>query len=323
MTEDIINTQPLVTVGICCYNREEGFKNTLKYITGQTYKNLEIIISQDFNPALDLSSIVSAHNDKRVTFYKQAQRLSMYNNFLFVLEKANGEYFMWASDDDWWAPDFIEKIVNQLCNDPLAVAGHSDFIAVDQNNNKIAGYPEFLPFIEEFSLADDVKRIKNYINQFEAFGKPNLIYSIFKTNALRSKQVIEILSDCELSGDMLVLLAVLTQGKFIILPKLLRTCTAGNEKTYVLESQIPKRLDVLIAYIYLEELKRVFKKWNGFLYYHFTIINKSDLSFTKKAAIYPTLIKKISLFYYDLFCCHVQLKGYNIISKMRRSHSLN
>ncbi|MDB5132555.1 MAG: hypothetical protein JWR02_2304 [Mucilaginibacter sp.] len=314
---------PLVTVGICCYNREEGFKNTLKYITGQTYKNLEIIISQDFNPTLDLASIVNAQNDKRVTFYKQTQRLSMYNNFLFVLEKANGEYFMWASDDDWWAPDFIEKIMELLCNDLSAVAGHSDFMAVDENNNKIMAYPDFLPFIQEFNVPEDIKRIKNYINQFEAFGKPNLIYSIFKTNVLRSKQVIEILKDCGLSGDMLVLLAVLTKGKFTISPKLLRTCTAGNEKTYTLETQIPKRVNLLIAYIYIQELKRVFKKWNGFLFYHFTIINKSDLSFIKKAAIYPTLIKKVLLFYYDLVCCHVQLRGYNIFAKIKRSHCLN
>jgi glycosyltransferase involved in cell wall biosynthesis len=320
---DITNNQPLVTVGICCYNRVEGFKNTLKYITGQTYKNLEIIISQDFNPTLDLTFIANAESDKRVTFYKQTQRLSMYNNFLFVLEKANGDYFMWASDDDWWAPDFIEKIMELLCNDPSAVAGHPDFIAVDENNSRLNGYPDFLPFIQEFTVTDDVKRIKNYINQFEAFGKPNLIYSIFKIDALRSKQVIDILKDCELWGDMLVVLTVLIKGKLVVSPQLLRTCTGDNEKTYTQDVYTPKVINLLVAYINIGVISHIYKKWNKFIYYHFKIINKSELSLVKKIVIYPTLIKKVTLFYYDLICCNVQLRGYNIFSKMRRHHTLN
>lgn len=320
---DIINKQPLVTVGICCYNRIEGFKNTLKYIAGQSYQNLEILISQDFHEAVDLTAIVAAENDNRITFYKQPQQLYMYNNFRFLLERANGKYFMWASDDDWWAPDFIEKIIELMINDPLATAGHSDFVAVNENNIKIAAYPDFLPYITEFSEPNDIKRIRNYINQFETFGKPNLIYSIFKTNALRTKQVINILKDCELWGDMLVVLSVLIKGKLAVHPELLRTCTSENEKTYTQAALTPRVMNLLIVEIDIGGLAHIYRKWSGFIYYHFKIVGQSELSLLKKMAIYTTLIKKTTLFYYDLVSWHTRLRGYNIFSMTRRKHRLN
>ena len=39
--------QPLVSVGIPTYNRPEGLRRTLECITKQTYKNLEIIVSNN------------------------------------------------------------------------------------------------------------------------------------------------------------------------------------------------------------------------------------------------------------------------------------
>jgi glycosyltransferase involved in cell wall biosynthesis len=320
---DIIEKKPIVTVGICCYNREEGFKNTLKYITGQTYRNLEIIISQDFHPTLDLTGIVNAANDSRITFYRQPRQLYMYNNFRFLLEKATSDYFMWASDDDWWAPDFIEKTMHILLADGSAAAAHSDFYIADENNKKIIAYPNPFAYIQEFTETDDVKRLKRYINQFEAFGKPNLIYSIFLTSVLKTKQVSDILRICDLSGDMLVLLSVLTHGHLVIYPEVLRTATADNQKSYSLEENQSKRFNLFVMYLNIGGVKYMYNKWNPFINDHFKIIWGSELPLLKKIALLPTLVKKKLFFYYDVICCNVQLRGYDIFSKIRRTHYLN
>jgi glycosyltransferase involved in cell wall biosynthesis len=320
---DIINNQPLVTVGICCYNREEGFKHTLQCITNQTYKNLEIIISQDFNTTLDLSIVAEALNDKRITFYKQQQRLSMYNNFSFVLKKANGDYFMWASDDDWWSTEFIEEIMKLLIADPIAIGGFTNFMAVDESNTKISSYPDFLPLLQEFNVDNDIKRIKNYINQFEGFGKANLFYSIFKTSALRTSQVIEFLNEGDLPCDMLINLSVLIKGKILIVPQLLRTCTVGNIKDYDQLSHKPRLINLGIAYLNIGSLKHIHKKWSKYIFSHFKVIRRSELSFCKKTVIYPILLIKVLLFYYDLICNNATLRSYNIFSKIKRKNSLN
>ncbi len=44
------NRLPLVSVGIPIYNRAKGLRRTLECITGQTYKNLEIVVSDNFSP---------------------------------------------------------------------------------------------------------------------------------------------------------------------------------------------------------------------------------------------------------------------------------
>lgn len=321
--EDIINKQPLVTVGIICYNRTEGFKNTLKCITGQTYKNLEIIISQDFHDTIDFTEVATSAGDNRVTFVKQTKRLSMYNNFLFVLEKASGEYFMWAADDDWWAPDFIEKVMELLIANPSAALGFTDFMEVDEHNNRITTYPNHLPLLQEFAIADNVQRIKNYIGQFEAFGKPNLIYSIFRTKVLRSKQVIELLNFGELPVDMLINLTVLLSGKLVVVPELLRTATLTVVKGYRQEVYTPHIINLLIIRVNIGAFKYLLKKWNNYLYYHFKIVGQSDLNAFEKLAINLSILKKILLFYYDVVCDCISLRGYNIFAKIRRQYRLN
>ena len=107
---------PLVTVGIPTYNRPEGVERTLACITKQTYTNLEIIISDNCSDRPEVLLILKryAEQDARITYYVQEKNLSIVPNFQFLLEKAVGEYFMWAADDDNWDNNFIEVCVNGL-----------------------------------------------------------------------------------------------------------------------------------------------------------------------------------------------------------------
>jgi glycosyltransferase involved in cell wall biosynthesis len=318
-----INKQPLVTVGICCYNREAGFKETLKCMINQSYKNLEIIISQDYNETLDFAPIVNNENDNRVTFYKQPKRLSMYNNFGFLLEKANGDYFMWAADDDWWAPDFIEKIMGRLLTNPGSVMGFCDFMEVDESNNRMPIYPQHLPLLQEFVSTNSLKRAKSYINQFEGFGKANLFYAIFKTEALRTPEVFGILKKGDLPGDMLINLSVLLKGEIVIVPELLRTCTFTPVKDYFQELYQPEMKNLLIVRVNFGGIKYLQKKWSNYLYSHFKIIGESRLGWLKKLSLHTTVLKRILLFYYDTICDHVYLRGYNVFDKIKRQNRLS
>lgn len=276
------------------------------------------IIKEKNNVTLNFN----AQNDSRITFYKQPKRLSMYNNFSFLLEKASGNYFMWAADDDWWSPDFIEKIMELLCRNPAAVAGFSNFMEVDENNNKILSYPDHLPLLQEFTISNNVKRVKNYINQFEGFGKANLFYSVFKTNTLKSKVVFRLLEEGDLPCDMLINLSVLLEGSIVVVDQLLRTNTCTLVKGYSEEIYEPRWINIYIAYVNVGGLTYMNKKWRNYLHGHFNIIRQSNLSPVKKLLIYSTVIKKIVLFNYDLICCNVHLRGFNIFSKIRRQNIL-
>lgn len=109
----------LVSVGIPTYNRPEGLRRTLECITAQTYKNLEIIISDNASPGIDTEVIVREFMaiDKRIKYYKQQDNKGLTYNFNFVLEKATGDFFMWAADDDEWDNSYIyECLQTLLCN---------------------------------------------------------------------------------------------------------------------------------------------------------------------------------------------------------------
>lgn len=99
----IINDKPLVTIGLPSYNRPEGLKRSLENATKQTYKNLEIIVSDNCSDdTMNIKAIVESYmeNDNRIKFFRQQKNEGILFNFQFLLEKATGEYFMWLADDD-------------------------------------------------------------------------------------------------------------------------------------------------------------------------------------------------------------------------------
>ena len=107
---------PLVTVGIPTYNRPLGLEKTLQCILKQTYIQIEIIVSDNCSTDNNVLPILQkyAAQDGRIKYFIQEKNLSLVPNFQFLLDKARGEYFMWAADDDNWDANFIEVCVNLL-----------------------------------------------------------------------------------------------------------------------------------------------------------------------------------------------------------------
>ena len=115
---------PLVSVGIPTYNRPDGLRRTLECITGQIYQNLEIIVSDNCSPGSETDDVVRefVSKDGRIQYYRQEKNQGPTNNLKFVLEKATGEYFMWAADDDEWEPRFVDRLLDFMQSSDVAVA---------------------------------------------------------------------------------------------------------------------------------------------------------------------------------------------------------
>jgi len=115
-SENSTRPGPLVSVGIPTYNRPDGLHRTLECITGQTYRNLEIIISDNCSQGEQTRKVAEEfiRNDPRIRYYRQEKNTGPTFNFQFVLAQANGEYFMWAADDDEWEVTCIEKCLGEF-----------------------------------------------------------------------------------------------------------------------------------------------------------------------------------------------------------------
>src|SRR4029077_21125951 len=112
--------QPLVSIGIAAYNRPDGLRRTLQCVSGQTYINLEIIVSDDCSPGDEISRLVSQTmvTDKRIRFYRQVNNIGAVGNYEFLLNKAAGKYFFWADDEDLCEREFVETIVSRMELEP-------------------------------------------------------------------------------------------------------------------------------------------------------------------------------------------------------------
>lgn len=108
--------EDLVSIGIPAYNRPERLHLIIKSILGQTYKNIEIIISDDCSPDRSVEKICREFmfEDSRVSYYRQPKNIGPEFNFRFVLDRANGKYFMWAADDDERDLDCISEYLKNI-----------------------------------------------------------------------------------------------------------------------------------------------------------------------------------------------------------------
>lgn len=107
---------PLVSIGIPTFNRPEGLERALKQLCCQTYRNIEIIVSDNCSPDPKVSEVALSFQskDNRIKYFKQPENFGYANNYEFVLLQATGEYFMWAADDDEWDSTFIETCLDNI-----------------------------------------------------------------------------------------------------------------------------------------------------------------------------------------------------------------
>lgn len=177
---DLEKNGPLVSVGIPTYNRPEGLRRTLECITKQTYTNLEIIVSDNCSPSPEVEAIVCEYmrNDNRIRYFRHERNKGAGFNFQFVLEKATGEYFMWAADDDQWEKNFIENCLNEIM-----INGNNNFAFT--NIDMIDTFSQVIRIIPSFKKFDNpirLIRIVNFLLDHEYSGKANLFYCLGKRN---------------------------------------------------------------------------------------------------------------------------------------------
>ena len=96
VTADADHKKTVLSLGIPTDNRPVGLRRTLECITGQIYKNLEIVVSNNCSPGMDTEPVVRDFmaRDNRIRYYKQDINNGLTINFQFVIDKAIGEYFM-------------------------------------------------------------------------------------------------------------------------------------------------------------------------------------------------------------------------------------
>jgi glycosyltransferase involved in cell wall biosynthesis len=115
-------SSPLISIGMPVYNGGEDLRRALESILAQTHAGFEVIISDNASTDGLTRELTEeyARRDARIRLTRQPANLDILANFLWVLEQARGEYFMWAAHDDAWSPNFVERLAKALDGTPDA-----------------------------------------------------------------------------------------------------------------------------------------------------------------------------------------------------------
>ncbi|MFD0777178.1 glycosyltransferase family 2 protein [Flavobacterium myungsuense] len=98
-------SQPLVSVIVTTYNRDEFIERTLISIDNQTYKNIEIIVVDDGSKINYAEKICNKFNNCKYYFKNNGGLASARN---YGIKKAKGIYIAFLDDDDLFLPHKIE-----------------------------------------------------------------------------------------------------------------------------------------------------------------------------------------------------------------------
>ncbi len=209
--------QPLVSIGLCVRNGGNYLREALDSLLAQTYKNFELIISDNVSRD-DTQKICQeyARRDPRIRYIRQKESLKSFAHFDFTKNEARGEYFMWACHDDLWDQRFIEK----------CLAKHKE-IHLPTEQSPIVVFPNFYTFDDSgkvmkydpkkyFPLPHNLyERVRIYLTYKLKYGKDEIRYGLWKRNIPADK------ISADIDKDNVYVLKALLSGYFAAVPETL------------------------------------------------------------------------------------------------------
>jgi len=139
-----MNVAPRLSIGLAVYNGEIYLTESLDALLGQSYEDFELIISD--NASTDGTADICRRytkQDSRIRYIRQPRNIGLAPNHNFVFQEARGELFKWASDDDLYARDLLQRCVDALDENPHMVLAHSSTAIIDESGTvvKLLEYP--------------------------------------------------------------------------------------------------------------------------------------------------------------------------------------
>lgn len=170
------NQLPLISVIMATYNGEKYLLEQLNSIVKQTYKNTEIIISDDASTDSTVEIIKQfskVHNN--VSFYINEKNIGVNKNFEHGFLKAKGDFIAIADQDDIWLPEKIETQM-ALFTSPNILLTHSMSVRFSRNNLPTKKYQKSTQLFE----GNDVRKLllRNSVSGHNMIFRKKLLQQI-------------------------------------------------------------------------------------------------------------------------------------------------
>ena len=157
---------PLVSIVLPNRNHAEFLPESLGALAQQTWENLEVLIVDDASTDNSCAAIEDwSRQDSRFKLIQLKHHVGINKAVEQGLRQAKGAYLIFAAADDFTSPDFIEKSLSMLRNNPDAAFCFSD-PSEFHSNNEINKFPLYLSTEPRFYTNEQFANLlrRNFFN---------------------------------------------------------------------------------------------------------------------------------------------------------------
>lgn len=216
---------PLISIGMPVYNGARYIREAIDSLLEQTFAEFELIISD--NASTDATESICrryAEQDSRIRYIRQLQNIDALPNFQFVLNEANGEYFMWAACDDVWDRNWVDGLRSAL-DKTGAGAAFGKLMHIDENSVYVSHPANGRTFEFDGSI---LRRRTDYYIEFERDGKANPIYSMFRRSVLGELEMATYSVDFHIVFNILLNTEIIPVPTTVLYKRIHATCAGRS-----------------------------------------------------------------------------------------------
>jgi glycosyltransferase involved in cell wall biosynthesis len=147
-----------VAIGMPVWNGEKYVSEAIESILGQTYGDLELVISD--NASTDATAEICrgyAKQDARIRYIRQEKNIGAAPNHHEVVRHSSGRYFKWACHDDVLVPEFIDECVRVLDADEAVAVCCPATVLINEDGSLVRYSPQHEGMVDHYG---NVWRVK-------------------------------------------------------------------------------------------------------------------------------------------------------------------
>jgi len=130
----MIDSSPLVSIIMNCYNSDRFLKEAIDSVYAQTYSKWEIVFWDNFST--DKSPQIARSYDEKLKYNCGEQTVPLGAARNLALKKATGKYIAFLDCDDLFLPEKLERQV-ELMENENCVLSYGSIIVIDENGSTI------------------------------------------------------------------------------------------------------------------------------------------------------------------------------------------
>ncbi len=169
--------RPYFSIPIATYNRGSEIEFAIKRLLAQSFKDFEIIISDD-NSTDKTARIIKGYRDKRIKYHKNKKNLGAVKNINHVLSYVSGRYVFMHGDDDYLLYDDVLERAHKIIENGRFGLVRMNYLYQTQDKKRVFDFLRYktasknLLIIKESSAS----KILRFMEQAELFFITGIIY---------------------------------------------------------------------------------------------------------------------------------------------------